>query len=58
MNIVGATYNDLLPDDDEFAHLREKFQRTRANVHRRSPIFPSKLDIGLAISDMCVQLNS
>ena len=49
MNIVGATSNDYLPDDDEFAHLREKFQRTRANVHRRSPIFPRKLDIRLAI---------
>ncbi len=49
MNIVGATSYDYLPDDDEFAHLREKSHRTRANVHRRPPIFPRKLDIRLAI---------
>ena len=46
MNIVGATYNDLLPDDDEFAHLREKFQRTRANVHRRSLFFHENWTLG------------
>ena len=49
MNIVGATFNDLVPYDDEFAHLRDKFQRTRANVHRRPPVFPRKLDIRLLI---------
>ena len=58
MNIVGATSDEDLPNEDEFAHLCEKSQRTRANVQRGTSISSTTLLIRLMILNICVRLNS